>query len=60
MNIGGDLWFRVGLEFPSVEFRFVSFVSIPKRLHVSILFSGCCLVLCCFFFLYCFLLLAIR
>ena len=40
MTIGGGLWFRVGLEFPSVAFRFVSFVNISKRLCVSILFSG--------------------
>jgi len=46
MNIGGSLWFRVGLGFPSVEFRFVSFVSIPKWLYVSISFSG---VLSCVF-----------
>jgi hypothetical protein len=29
MKIGGGLWFRVGLGFPSAEFRFVSFVSNP-------------------------------
>ena len=40
MNIGGGLWFRVGLGFPSVAFRFVSFVNMSKRLCVSILFSG--------------------